>query len=112
MYDGSAYNKTQKKIYHQPIKNIMFDNFVWSYWLKQSMHIEISTKYTFIEVVISQHSNNPDILRNAFIELINTYWFSKSNNVILVDCSRLWHLPLAKGVNPYSLTVVDFDIHH
>ena len=30
MFDGSAENKTQKKIYYEPIKNIMFDNFVWS----------------------------------------------------------------------------------
>jgi len=28
MSDGSAENKTQKKIYYEPIKNIMFDNFV------------------------------------------------------------------------------------
>jgi len=28
MYDGSAKNKTQKKIYYEPIENIMFDNFV------------------------------------------------------------------------------------
>jgi hypothetical protein len=48
MYDGSAKNKTQKKIYYEPIENIMFDNFVWSFLLKQSIHIEISTKYTFI----------------------------------------------------------------
>ena len=76
MYDGSAYNKTQKKLYYEPIQNIMFDNFVWSFLLKQSIHIEISTKYTFIEVDISQHSNNQQIFRNAFIELTNTYWFS------------------------------------
>ena len=48
MYDGSAYNKTQKKLYYEPIQNIMFDNFVWSFLLKQSIHIEISTEYTFI----------------------------------------------------------------
>jgi len=41
-------NKTQKIIYYEPIENIMFDNFVWLFLLKQSMHIEISTKYTFI----------------------------------------------------------------
>ena len=28
MYHGSAKNKTQKKISYEPIKNIMFNNFV------------------------------------------------------------------------------------
>ena len=28
MYDGSAKNKTQKKILYEPIENIMFDIFV------------------------------------------------------------------------------------
>ena len=28
MYDGSAKNKTQKKIEQEPIENMMFDNFV------------------------------------------------------------------------------------
>ena len=130
MYDGSAKNKTQKKIYYEPIENIMFDDFVWSFLLKQGIHIEISTKYTFIvhfKQIISQHSNNQNIFRNAFIELINGYWFSKSRNIfsfavvdltstiskgcepILVDFSRLWHSSLAKGVNPHSLNVIDFD---
>ena len=31
MYDGSAYNKTQKKLYYEPIQNVMFDNFVLNY---------------------------------------------------------------------------------
>ena len=29
---------------------IIDDNYVWSVLLKQSMHIETSTKYTFIEI--------------------------------------------------------------
>jgi len=97
---------------------MMFDNFVWSFLLKQSIHIEISTEYTFIVHLQVDNKinkiNNQNIFRNAFIELINTYWFSKSRNVIsltvvdltstiskgceptLVDFSRLSHLPLAR----------------
>ena len=28
MYDGSALNKTRKKIYFEPIENMMFNNFI------------------------------------------------------------------------------------
>ena len=38
MHDGSAWNKTQKKIYYEPIKNILFDNFV--------LIVFVETKYT------------------------------------------------------------------
>ena len=41
--------KHKRKFIMSQLK-IMFDNFVWSFLLKQSMHIEISTKYTFIKV--------------------------------------------------------------
>ena len=39
--------KHKRKFIMSQLK-IMFDNFDWSYLLKQSMHIEIATKYTFI----------------------------------------------------------------
>ena len=41
--------KHKRKFIMSQLK-IMFDNFVWSFLLKQSIRIEISTKYTFIEV--------------------------------------------------------------
>ena len=49
LYDGSAKNKTEKKIYCEPIENILFNNFVLiGILLKQIIHIEISTEYAFI----------------------------------------------------------------
>ena len=59
------------------------------------MEICLRVNDTFIVhlQVDTQHSNNQNIFRNAFVELINTYWLGKSRNV-------------------FSLTVVDFDIHH
>ena len=39
MYDASAKNKTQKKIYFEPIENIMFNYFV--------LIVFVETKYTY-----------------------------------------------------------------
>ena len=45
MYDGSALNKTRKKIYFEPIENMMFNNFVLISIWRNRRHIEISTEY-------------------------------------------------------------------
>ena len=52
MYDGSAQDKTRRKIYYEPIENIMFDNFVpigiWlsRLFLLKSQPILVNCKHT------------------------------------------------------------------
>ena len=70
------------------------------YLLKQPIHTEISTEYTFIMAFTSRFLVSTQIIKtfseNAFIELS------------LIDFD-IHHL--TKGVNPFLLTVVDFDIY-
>ena len=52
MYDGSAQDKTRRKIYYEPIENMMFDNFVLiGIWLNRlfllkSQPILVNCKHT------------------------------------------------------------------
>ena len=68
--------------------------------MKQPIHTEISTEYTFIMAFTSRFLVSTQIIKtfseNAFIEL----------SVIDFDIPHL-----TKGVNPFLLTVVDFDIY-
>ena len=75
----------------------------YSYWNLNWIYIlcGFTSKYLVRTQIIKTFS------WNALIELINIKYINSAKVALYswIDCSRLWQRPLAKGVNPFLLTV-------